>query len=186
MPADLSRERLGGRALDVLDDMANWGQRKYMPGEVDVFKIDHTHELYGHMNINYVRLDRLPRFEEGWQPILDTLRRGDFFVTTGEILIRDFNIGGKRNGETLVLKSSERPELRVNLEWAFPLRFAEVISGNGEKVYRERIDLADTIQFGQRALTLKPQLAGRKWARFEVWDVAANGAFTQPVWIQSE
>ena len=23
----------------------------------------------------------------------------------------------------------------------------------------------------------------RKWVRFEVWDVAANGAFTQPVWL---
>ncbi|HKQ38893.1 MAG TPA: hypothetical protein VJ063_12515, partial [Verrucomicrobiae bacterium] len=63
MPADLSRERLGERGLNLLDDMANWGQRKYMPGEVDVFKIDRSHELYGHMNINYVRLKRLPRFD---------------------------------------------------------------------------------------------------------------------------
>ena len=78
MPADLSHDRLGRRALDLLDDMANWGQKKYLPGEVDVFKIDHTHELYGHMNINYVRLDpdRLPRFDEGWQPVLDSLRGG--------------------------------------------------------------------------------------------------------------
>ena len=44
MPADLSRPRLGERVLDLLDDMANWG-RKYVLGEVDVFKIDHTHEL---------------------------------------------------------------------------------------------------------------------------------------------
>ncbi len=57
MPADLSHDQLGRRALDLLDDMANWGQKKYMPGEVDVFKIDHTHELYGHMNVNYVRLE---------------------------------------------------------------------------------------------------------------------------------
>jgi hypothetical protein len=184
MPADLSRERLGERGLDLFNDMANWGQRKYMPGEVDVFKIDHTHELYGHMNINYVRLDRLPRFEEGWQPILDALRRGDFWVTTGEILLREFSMGGRRNGETLHLKAGERPELRVSLEWTFPLRFAEVISGDGEKVYRERLDLADTTALGQRRLTLKPQLQGRKWVRFEVWDVAANGAFTQPIWLE--
>ena len=62
--------------LDLLDDMANWGQRKYVPGEVDVFTIDHTHELYGHMNVNYVQLDRVPRFDEGWQPVLDVLRSG--------------------------------------------------------------------------------------------------------------
>jgi hypothetical protein len=186
MPADLSRERLGERGLDLLNDMANWGQRKYMPGEVDVFKIDHTHELYGHMNINYVRLERLPRFEEGWQPILDTLRGGQFFVTTGEILLRTFTLGGKGSGETLGVKSGERPELHVHLDWTFPLRFAEVISGDGQQVYRERIDLADTMPFGQRTLRLKPPLAGRKWVRFEVWDVAANGAFTQPVWIEAK
>lgn len=184
MPADLSRERLGERGLDLLDDMANWGQRKYLPGEVDVFKIDHTHELYGHMNINYVRLDRLPRFDEGWQPILDALRRGDFFVTTGEILTRDFSVGGKGGGQTLALKGGEPPELHVRLEWTYPLRFAEVISGDGRQVYRERIALADTMAFGERTLTLKPQLQGRRWVRFEVWDVAANGAFTQPIWIE--
>jgi hypothetical protein len=186
MPADLSRERLGERALDLLSDMANWGQRKFMPGEVDVFKIDHTHELYGHMNINYVRLDRLPRFDEGWQPVLDALRRGEFFVTTGEVLLREFTVGGKGSGGVLALKPDDRPELRVTVQWTFPLRFAEVISGDGQQVYRERIDLTDTTSFGQRALTLKPQLAKRKWLRFELWDVAANGAFTQPVWLENE
>ena len=74
----------------------------------------------------------------------------------------------------------------MTLQWTFPLRFAEVISGDGQQVYRERIDLTDTTSFGQRALTLKPQLAERKWLRFEVWDVAANGAFTQPVWLENE
>ena len=74
MPADLSRPKLGERVLELLDDMANWGQRKYAPGEVDVFKIDHTHELYGHMNVNYLRLNRLPRFDEDWHPIVDVSR----------------------------------------------------------------------------------------------------------------
>jgi hypothetical protein len=186
MPGDLSWPRLGQRALDLLDDMANWGQKKYLPGEVDVFKLDHTHELYGHMNINYVRLDRLPRFEEGWQPLLDALRAGRFFVTTGEVLIRDFTVGGKGSGETLALKDGERPELRVALEWTFPLRFAEVISGDGREVYRQRIDLSDTGPFGTRVLTLHPDLRGRKWVRLEVWDVAVNGAFTQPLWLTAQ
>jgi hypothetical protein len=186
MPADLSRERLGERCLDLLSDMANWGQHKYMPGEVDVFKIDHTHELFAHTNINYLRLDRLPRYDEGWQPILDTLRAGRFFVTTGEVLIREFSVGGKHSGETLTIRSNDHPELRATLDWTFPLRFAEVISGDGEKVYRERIDLADTDSFGTRTLTLRANLHGRKWVRFEVWDIAANGAFTQPVWLEGE
>jgi hypothetical protein len=183
MPADLSRERLGERALDLLDDMANWGPRKYLPGEVDVFKIDHTHELFGHMNVNYLRLDRLPRYPDGWQPILDALRGGRFFVTTGEVLLRDFTVGGKQSGETLGRGDTDRPELRATLEWTFPLRFAEIISGDGSKVYRERIDLADTGPFGQRTLAVPCDLRGRKWVRLEVWDVATDGAFTQPVWL---
>jgi hypothetical protein len=183
MPADLSRERLGERALDVLNDMANWGQKKYVAGEVDVFKVDRTHELYGHMNINYVRLDRLPHFDDGWQPILDALRAGRFFVTTGEILTREFTVGSKGSGETLVLPADGSPTMRVTLTWTFPLKFAEIISGDGMQVYRQRLDLTDTMPFGRRTLTLKPELRGRKWVRFEAWDIAMNGAFTQPVWL---
>jgi hypothetical protein len=184
MPADLSRPRLGERGLDLLDDMANWGQKKYLPGEVDVFKLDHTHELYGHVNVNYLRLDRLPRYDDGWQPVLDALRGGRFFTTTGEVLLHEFTVGGKQSGAALELGADGRPEVRVALEWTFPLRFAEIISGDGKKVYRERIDLADTGPFGKRALRLKPDLRGRKWVRFEVWDVAVNGAYTQPVWLE--
>jgi hypothetical protein len=184
MPADLSRDRLGERCLDLLSDMANWGQKKYMPGEADVFKIDHTHELFGHMNINYLRLDRLPRYGEGWEPILDALRAGRFFVTTGEVLIRDFRVGGKQSGESLAVGPDDRPELIATLDWTFPLRFAEVISGDGERTYRERIELVDTGPFAERTLTLRPNLQGRKWVRFEVWDIATNGAFTQPVWLE--
>jgi hypothetical protein len=184
MPGDLSREKLGERVLNLMDDMANWGQRKYVPGEVDVFTIDHTHELYGHMNINYVQLDRVPRFDEGWQPVLDVLRSGNFFVTTGEILLRDFEVSGKSSGEIIRRAENQQPELSVSIDWTFPLSFAEVISGDGHRVYRERIDLTDTATFGSRTLTLRPQLAGRRWVRFEVWDIAANGAFTQPIWIE--
>ena len=186
MPADLARPRLGDRGLDLLDDMSNWGAKKALLGEVDVFKVDPTHEIYGHMNVNYVRLEKLPRFDEGWQPILDALRAGRFFVTTGEVLIENATIGGREFGEALKLPPGDRPEVRVDLSWTFPLRFAEVVSGDGAKVYRERVDLSDTPPFGRRTITLKPDLRGRTWARFEVWDVATNGAFTQPVWIGAE
>ena len=184
MPADLSRPRLGDRGLDLLDDMSNWGARKLLLGEVDVFKLDRTHEVYGHMNVNYLKLDRLPRFDEGWQPILDALRAGRFFVTTGEVILESATIGGREGGQALTLAPGDRPEVRVDLSWTFPLRFAEVVSGDGAKVYRERVDLSDTPPFGRKTIALRPDLAGRTWARFEVWDVAANGAFTQPVRIE--
>jgi hypothetical protein len=185
MPADLSRPRLGDRCLDLLDDMSNWGRKKYLLGEVDVFKIDHTHEIYGHMNVNYVKLDKLPRFEEGWMPILEALKVGRFFVTTGEVLIEDLKIGGKPAGETLKLDPGDRPEVTFTLSWTFPLKFAEIVSGDGSKVYRERVDLSETSPFGRKSWTLKPDLAGRTWARFEVWDVATDGAFSEPIWIES-
>ena len=183
MPGDLSQPRLGKARLDVLDDMLNWGQKKFMVGEVDVFKIDHTQELFAHMNINYVRLDRLPHFDEGWQPLLDALRAGAFFVTTGEILIRDFSIDGTPSGQTLAVKQDIQPHLHVELDWTFPLAFAEVVSGDGARVYRMRIDLSDTSAFGRRTIQIPLPLHDRRWVRFEVWDVAANGAFTQPIWL---
>ena len=184
MPADTSREKLGERVLNLMDDMANWGQRKYVPGEVDIFTLDHTHELYGHMNINYVQLDRIPLYEDGWRSVLDVLRTGKFFVTTGEVLIPSFSLGGRQSGD--VLKSSEREsaEIRADIQWTFPLAFAEIISGDGKEVFRERINLTDTAAFGSRTLKLRPPLTGRRWVRLEVWDVAANGAFTQPIWIE--
>jgi hypothetical protein len=185
MPADLSRPKLGERTLDLLDDMSNWGRKKLLLGEVDVFKVDHTHEVYGHMNVNYVKLDRLPRFDEGWKPILDALRVGRFFVTTGEVLIHDLSIGGREPGQTLELAPGDRPELKFDLAWTFPLKFAEIVSGDGSKVYREQVDLSDTPAFGRMGWTRKFDLAGRTWIRFEAWDIAANGAFSQPIWIKS-
>ena len=63
-------------------------------------------------------------------------------------------------------------------------RVAEVVTGDGQRVSRERISLENTGPFGSRQLRVPLQLAGHQWARLEVWDVAANGAFTQPVWIE--
>jgi hypothetical protein len=53
------------------------------------------------------------------------------------------------------------------------------------EVRRERVDLSDTTPFGRKSWTLRPDLAGRTWVRFEVGDVATNGAFTQPIWLES-
>jgi hypothetical protein len=187
MPADLSHDQLGRRALDLLDDMANWGQKKYLPGEVDVFKLDHTHELYGHMNVNYVRLDpdRIPRFADGWQPVLDSLRDGRFFVTTGEVLIAEFSVDGRPSGSTVRPSQTGKADIHVDLRWTFPLKYVELISGDGSHVVRDRIDCADTAPFDHRTLRLNPQLAGRTWIRLEAWDIAGNGAFTQPVWLEA-
>jgi hypothetical protein len=182
MPADLSRPTLGWRVLDLLDDMSNWGARKQVLGEVDTFRMEPDFETYAHMNINYLRLARLPRYDDGWQPVLNALRGGEFFTTTGEILIPEFTVAGRRSGQTLA-SVPDAPVLEASLEWTFPLAFAEIVSGDGNKVYRERIDLSEGESFGTRTLRVPVKLSGRTWVRLEVWDIAANGAFTQPVWI---
>jgi hypothetical protein len=184
MPADLSHDRLGRRALDLFDDMENWGRRKYVLGEADVFKLDHRHELYGHMNINYLQLDRVPRYEEDWKPVLDALRNGRFFVSTGEVLIPAFSVDGQGSGSKIALGKDGKAEIRVSLEGTFPLRFAELISGDGTSVHRQRIDLSECGPFARKDLSIHADLVGRKWIRLEAWDIACNGAFTQPVWIE--
>jgi hypothetical protein len=136
------------------------------------------------MNINYLRLPRMPRYEDGWKPVLDALRSGAFFTTTGEILIKEFTVAGKQSGESAKLSSTGEVPVSASLEWTFPLKFAELISGDGEKVYRDRIYLNETAPFGATTLDLHPNLTGRKWVRLEVWDTATNGAYTQPVWLE--
>ena len=91
LPSDLSSPRLGERAFELLDDLSNLGMRKKTFGEVDVFQFDETHELYAHMNINYVRLDQLPSFDQ-WGEVLEPLVNGDFFTTTGEVLLPEVEL----------------------------------------------------------------------------------------------
>jgi hypothetical protein len=138
--------------------------------------------MYAHMNVNYLRLDRLPRFEEGWAPILETLRGGQFFTTTGEVLIPSCTIGGVPSGGTA---KAGPTTLNAELKWTFPLQFAEIVTGDGNRIERKRIDLSDTRAFGSRKLQVPVDLTGKKWARFEVWDIAANGAYTQPIWLSA-
>lgn len=184
MPADLSEENMGSRVLGLLDDMSNWGGNKQVIGEVDVFDIQNDYELYGAMNVNYIKLEELPKFEEGWQPVLDALQKGHFFVSTGEVVPTSFTINGVESGGTLKLKKGQTAQLKVQLDWTFPLNYMEVVSGDGNQVYRKRVELKDTKAFGSKKFTIDLDLKDKDWVRFEVWDVAANGAFTQQVWVR--
>jgi len=172
MPSDLSSPRLGDRVFNLLDDVSQWGLRKRVLGEVDVFQFDRTHELYAHMNVNYVRIDHLPDFDN-YNRILDPIVRGDFFVTTGEVLLPEVVIREEGSGQISVQASAQ---------WTFPLAFAEVIWGDGDDVHRETLPLVDTAAFGSQRFAWMVKAPGWKWARLAVWDVAANGAFVNPVW----
>lgn len=184
IPADLSQARLGKRVLDLLDDMNNWGVHKKALAEADLFTIEHENEMYAHMNVNYLMIDRLPRFDEGWHEVLSTLQKGKFFSTTGEVLIPSFVVNNKKAGDTVSLNKNGEAAISFRLRWTFPLQFAEIISGDGENVYRHKIDLINTVAFGNDQFKLKLDLKNRKWVRLEVWDTAANGAYTQTIWLK--
>ena len=169
MPADLSEPRLGVRSLDLLDDMNLWGQRKMILGEVDCFTIDPTHEIYGHFNVNYLHLAKLPGSAD-WSPILDVLRQGDFFVTTGEILIHSCRL--------------QAGKLRAEVDWTLPLRQAELVTCDGKVAKRTTIPLSGTKEFGHQTFEWPMDTNNLQWFRLEVWDVAYDGAFTQPRYVE--
>ena len=184
MPADLSQPRLGKRVLDLMDDMNNWGLKKHVIGEADLFSIEPENEMYAHLNVNYLQLDNLPGFNNGWQPVLDAMQQGKFFTTTGEVLLPVFKVNGKASNQTVELDPSGKAQIELEVQWTFPLSFAEIISGDGKNVYRERMNLDTTKAFGKKLFKFNTNLKNRTWVRVEVWDVAVNGAFTQSVWIK--
>jgi hypothetical protein len=166
MPSDLSLPHLGDRSLSLLDEMRGpWGLDKKVLGEVDVFEVDRSHELYGYMNVNYLRLPAVPSFDD-WSSVLEVLRRGDFFTTTGEVLVHDFE--------------ASADGARAELEWTLPLDHARVTWSKGGAVANATLRLDDTEEHGRRVFTWPLDLHGADWVRFEAWDVARDGAFTQP------
>jgi len=174
LPVDLSQRRLGEiRCFGTLDDMNNWGRAKYMVGEVDTYKKFPDYDLYGDFNVNYVKLDRVPGFED-WTPIHRALRAGEFFVTTGEVLITNWSVAG----------AGAKREAVADVQWTFPLEFVEAVWGDGQKIGRELISATSQPPFGERRFRIPFDATGKKWVRFSVWDSAGNGAFTQPVHLQ--
>ena len=127
--------------------MNNQGLRKRLLGEVDVFQFDHTHELYAHMNINYIKLDRLPAFDR-WGDALAPLAKGEFFTTTGEVLLPDVDLAASSAAEIVA---------KVRAQWTFPLRFAEIVWGDGQTTHREVIELAETREFGSKPVRVASQ-----------------------------
>jgi hypothetical protein len=165
MPSDLSTLRQGVRSLNLLDEMANWMPGKMLLPEADIFQMDETHEVYAHLNAAYVRLPKLPSFDDYGQ-ILEKFHTGDFFISTGEVTL------------PLVERIAGR-KLRVIAKCTFPLAQMVFTWGDGTHVERAVVPMERTRAFRQDTLEFEsPGLAQAKWVRVEVWDVAGNGAFT--------
>jgi hypothetical protein len=171
MPSDLSSPRLGERSFKTIDDVNNLGLKKRLIGEVDVFQLDTTHELYGHMNINYVRLTSLPTFDH-YDQLLDAVAKGEYFTSTGEITLP----------EVTWKPAGDRIAANVTASYTFPLNMAEIVWGDGTRTQRKVIPLDSTREFGSGNFAWDVDAPGWKWARLAIWDVAGNGAFTNPIW----
>ncbi len=172
MPSDLSSPRLGERAFKTIDDLNNLGLHKLMLGEVDVFQISTADELYAHMNINYLQVPELPVFDH-YDQILRAVEKGDGFITTGEILLPAVSLSSEGDRGIRV---------KAKVSSTFPLRVAEVVWGDGRNTHDELIDLQSAPPFASQEYSWKVEAPGWTWARFAVWDVAGDGAFTNPVW----
>ena len=180
MGMDLSEQRLAeGRTFDAIDRLNNRyagsGLRpKYLIGDVDTYQKWPHDDLFPGFTVNYLQLDRVPGPDESWSPVLAALREGKFFVTTGEVLIRNYAVAG----------TGPRRTVEADVDHTFPLEFVEVVWGDGEKVGREIVRGTDLPPFGTQHFSIPFDAVGKKWVRFAVWDSAVNGAFVQPVWLE--
>ena len=179
MGMDLSEQRLAEtRAFGSLDDMNNLyagsGLRpKVLIGDVDTYQKWPHDDLYPGFTVNYLKLDRVPGPDEDWTAITSALSHGDFFVTTGEILIRNYAVEGTGSRRTIV----------ADVDWTFPPEFVEVVWGDGKKTESQVIRTTNFGAMGTQHFAIPFDATGRKWVRFAAWDSAVNGAFVQPVWL---
>ncbi len=105
--------------------------------------------------------------------MLKAMRDGNFFVTTGEILIKNYAVTGSGNQRTIT----------ADAEWTFPMAFMEIVTGDGKTVSKQR-DPGDRHAGVRHEEALDSvRCTGKKWVRFSMWDVAGNGAFSQPQWL---
>jgi len=173
LPVDLSEKRLcESRCFGTLDDMNNWASLpKYMIAEGDTYQKYPEDETYPQLAVNYVKLENVPKFDEGWGSIVHAMQAGDFFVTTGEVLFRRWGIEG----------SGPHRFYTADVDWTFPLEFVELVWGDGNASDRQIIPVTEMPPFGSHRFRIPFAVAGKKWVRFAVWDSAGNGSFTQPV-----
>ena len=175
LPVDQSEKRLcEGRCLALLDDMNNWSGPKYMLAEGDTYMKYPDDETYPQLVVNYVKLDSVPKYSDGWMPVLKALRAGDYFVTSGEVLFRNWGIEG----------TGPHRFYNAEVEWTFPPEFAELVWGDGKATNREIVSLSQMVPMSSHRFHIPFDVDGKKWVRFGVWDSAGNGAFTQPMHFQ--
>ncbi len=176
LPTDNSFETmLDGRAERVWNDINNWADRpRYIMSELDTYsKVEEREEdweLYSLTNCTYVQLDHIPS-SEGWDELVNALREGRHFYSTGEILLEK--------------SSLEDGRAEATFSWTFPLSYAELVYSDGENVSKKRISMTGSKPYGRQSVEFDfPK--GMKWARVLATDIAGNSAFGMPVFLRKK
>ncbi len=176
MGLDGSEQRLCEyRCLPLLDDMNNWvadkpTPPKYIQAISEVYEQGYGDDIYANNPVNYIKIATLPPPGE-WGPIVNAMEHGDYFVTSGEVLIPSYSIEGTGSHRTIV----------ADVQWTFPLEFVEVVWGDGQHTDRQIISATGFPAFGSHRFQIPFSADGKKWVRFAAWDSAGNGAMVQPI-----
>jgi hypothetical protein len=180
MGLDGSEQRLCEyRCQTLFDDMNNWvadkpEPPKYMQAISELYAQNAGDDAYANNPVNYVKIGPLPPPGD-WAPIIDAMKTGNYFVTSGEVLITNYAVQGTGTRRTIV----------ADVEWTFPMEFVEVVSGDGQKTTRQIIPATDLPAFGQHHYQIPFDTTGKKWVRFAAWDSAGNGAMVMPIKLTS-
>ena len=176
MGSDLSEVRLSDyRVIPLLDDMNNWIadsslRPKYLLAITETYFKAPGDDIYANGPVSYLRIGELP--EPGnYAPIVDALMDGNYFVTSGEVLIPSHRYDGEGANTTLT----------AEVQWTFPLDFVEVVYGDGETTTTQIVSTKDLPPFGSQTFTIPFDATGQAWVRFAAWDSAGNGAMTMPI-----
>lgn len=174
LPADNSVDHMfEGRIDRVWNDINNWAERpRYVMSELDTYtKVEESEEdweLFPMTNCTYVQLDEIPS-SSNWDVLVNALREGKHFYSTGEVLLENYVI--------------EDEKAVVTISWTFPLAYAECVYSDGEKVESLRIPMNDTLPYGRKTVEFSiPK--GMKWARVFATDIAWNSAFGMPIFLK--
>jgi hypothetical protein len=176
MGSDLSEVRLSEkRVIPLLDDMNNWiartnRQLKSLVAITETYAKAPGDDIYANGPVTYLRLNALPTGSD-YSPIIRALQSGDYFVTSGEVLIPTHRYEG----------TGANAKLTAEVQWTFPLDFVEVVTGDGEKTTTKILSAKDLGAFGSRTFEVPFDATGQAWVRFAAWDTAGNGAMTMPV-----
>ena len=163
------------RCQTLWDEMNNWvvdkpTPLKFIQAITETYEQGPGDDFYANSPANYVKLASLPT-DGDWNPIINAMKRGDYFWTSGEVLVTNYAVQGAGAKRTIA----------ADLEWTFPLDFVEVVWGDGTKVERQIISTTDLPPLGRKHFEIPFDTTGKKWVRFAAWDTAGNGAMVQPV-----